>query len=228
MEPWPISDKALELIKEFEGLRLNAYRDPVGVLTIGYGYTNDAGFGPGVSPGDVWTAQQAEDMLREGVMRFAGNIQPHFAIKPNPDQFGAFVSLAYNIGWQSFIKSTALKRWNAGDVRGAAEAVTWWNKAGGKVLRGLTRRREAEAALILAEPPVGKVEPDKPREKPSQSTTVQASAVQIASGAGGAVAAVGALDGAAQLIAIGGCVLVVLLALWIMRERLKAWTDGRR
>lgn len=228
MERWPISDAALELIKEFEGLRLNAYRDPVGIVTIGYGYTNGAGYGPGVQMGDTWTAQQAEDMLREGVMRFANNIQRHFTIKPNPDQFGAFVSLAYNIGWQSFIKSTALKRWNAGDVKGSAEAVTWWNKAGGKVLRGLTRRREAEAALILAEPPVGRVEPDTPRERPSQSTTVQASAVQIASGAGGAVAAVGALDGAAQLIAIGGCVLVVLLALWIMRERLRAWADGRR
>jgi hypothetical protein len=72
-------------------------------------------------------------------------------------------------------------------------------------------------------------EPAKPvRTSAVQSTTVQASAVQIASGAGGAVAAVGALDGAAQLIAIGGCVLVVLLALWIMRERLKAWADGRR
>jgi|DEB0MinimDraft_10_1074344.scaffolds.fasta_scaffold45749_3 lysozyme len=228
MDRWEISGAALELIKEFEGLRLNAYRDPVGIVTIGYGYTNGAGYGPGVQMGDTWTAQQAEDMLREGVMRFANNIQRHFTIKPNPDQFGAFVSLAYNIGWQSFIKSTALKRWNAGDAKGAAEAVTWWNKAGGKVLRGLTRRREAEAALILAEPPVGRVEPDTPREKPSQSTTVQASAVQIASGAGGAVAAVGALDGAAQLIAIGGCVLVVLLALWIMRERLRAWADGRR
>jgi lysozyme len=228
MDRWEISGAALELIKEFEGLRLNAYRDPVGIVTIGYGYTNGAGYGPGVQMGDTWTAQQAEDMLREGVMRFANNIQRHFTIKPNPDQFGAFVSLAYNIGWQSFIKSTALKRWNAGDVKGAAEAVTWWNKAGGKVLRGLTRRREAEAALILAEPPVGRVEPDMPRERPSQSTTVQASAVQIASGAGGAVAAVGALDGAAQLIVIGGCVLVVLLALWIMRERLKAWADGRR
>lgn len=66
------------------------------------------------------------------------------------------------------------------------------------------------------------------RTRAVQSTTVQASAVQIASGAGGAVAAVGALDGTAQLIAIGGCVLVVLLALWIMKERLRAWADGRR
>lgn len=228
MDRWPISDAALELIKEFEGLRLKAYRDPVGIVTIGYGYTNGAGYGPGVQMGDTWTAQQAEDMLREGVMRFANNIQRHFTIKPNPDQFGAFVSLAYNIGWQSFIKSTALKRWNAGDVKGAAEAVTWWNKAGGKVLRGLTRRREAEAALILAEPPVGRVEPDAPRETPSQSTTVQASAVQIASGVGGGIGAIATLEGNAQLIAIGGCVLVVLLALWIMRERLKAWADGRR
>jgi len=228
MEPWPISDKALELIKEFEGLQLNAYRDPVGILTIGYGYTNDAGFGPGVSRDDVWTAQQAEDMLREGVLRFANNIQPHFTIKPNADQFGAFVSLAYNIGWQSFVKSTALKRWNAGDVEGAAEAVTWWNKAGGKVLRGLVRRREAEAALILAQGPVGKVMVDTPREKPVQSSTVKASAGQIAGAVGGGVGAVATLDGNAQLIAITGCVLVALLALWIMKERLKAWSDGRR
>lgn len=72
-------------------------------------------------------------------------------------------------------------------------------------------------------------EPVKPvRTSAVQSTTVQASAVQIASGAGGAVAAVGALDGAAQLIAIGGCVLVVLLALWIMRERLRKWGQGDR
>jgi len=72
-------------------------------------------------------------------------------------------------------------------------------------------------------------EPAKPvRTSAVQSTTVQASAVQIASGAGGAVAAVGALDGAAQLIAIGGSVLVVLLALWIMRERLRKWGQGDR
>lgn len=230
MEPWPISDKALELIKEFEGLRLNAYRDPVGIVTIGYGYTNGAGYGPGVSLGDTWTAQQAEDMLVEGIQRFANSIQRHFVIKPNPDQFGAFVSLAYNIGWQSFVKSTALKRWNAGDVEGAAEAVTWWNKAGGKVLRGLTRRREAEAALITADlnQPVGRVEIDKPREKPVQSSTVKASAGQIAGAVGGGVGAVATLDGNAQLIAIAGCVLVALLALWIMKERLKAWNDGRR
>jgi len=228
MERWEISDAALELIKEFEGLRLEAYLDPVGIVTIGYGYTNEAGFGPGVSMGDTWTAQQAEDMLREGVHRFANNIQPHFTIKPNSDQFGAFVSLAYNIGWQSFIKSTALKRWNAGDVKGAAEAVTWWNKAGGKVLRGLTRRREAEAALILAEPPVGRVEPDKPRETPSQSKTVQASAVTVASGAGAAISAVSALDSVAQYIVLGFAGVIILTGLFIMRERLRKWGQGDR
>ena len=228
MERWEISDAALELIKEFEGLRLEAYRDPVGIVTIGYGYTNGAGYGPGVQMGDTWTAQQAEDMLREGVMRFANNIQPHFTIKPNPDQFGAFVSLAYNIGWQSFIKSTALKRWNSGDVKGAAEAVTWWNKAGGKVLRGLTRRREAEAALILAEPPVGRVEPDKPRETPSQSKTVQASAVTVASGAGAAISAVSALDSVAQYIVLGFAGVIILTGLFIMRERLRKWGQGDR
>lgn len=150
---WEISDNAIDLVKRFEGCELRAYRDPVGVLTIGYGYTNRAGYGPGVKDGDVWTEEQADAMLRDGLERFAAGIQPHFTRKPNPDQFGAFVSLAYNIGQGAFIKSTALRRWNAGDVAGSAEALQWFNKAGGRVLSGLVRRREAEAALLLSSPP---------------------------------------------------------------------------
>jgi lysozyme len=223
-----ISKAAIDLVKKFEGLRLHAYVCPAGVVTIGYGYTNNAGFGPGVKMGDVWTQQQAENMLVEGLRNFAARIQDHFVIKPNPDQFGAFVSLAYNIGRESFIKSTALERWNAGDVKGSAEALTWWKKAGGKVLRGLVRRREEEAALILAEPPVGAVQIDPPRETRAKSKTLQASATQVVAGTGTAVAAIGGLDGAAQLVAIGGAVLVVLAALWIMRERLKKWANGDR
>lgn len=144
-----INAATVDLVKEFEGLRLEAYRDPVGIPTIGYGYTSDAGFGPGVKMGDVWTEEQAEEMLSEGLDRFAAKIRPLFTRIPNENQFGAMLSLSYNIGAGAFARSTCLKRFNAGDVAGAAEALTWWNKAGGRKLAGLVRRREAEKALFL-------------------------------------------------------------------------------
>lgn len=231
MTAYTITQETVDLVKRFEGLELRAYRDPVGVVTIGYGYTNRAGFGPGVKMGDVWTEKQAEDMLRQALDLFAKRIIGGFTRRPEPHEFGAFLSLAYNIGADGFLKSTALKRWNAGDVDGAAEALQWWNKAGGKVLNGLTRRRAAEAEMLLngwQKTGAARVAPDEPREKPAQSKTVKASAAQIATGAGGAVAAVGALDGTAQLVAIAGGVLVALLGLWIMRERLKKWGQGDR
>jgi lysozyme len=224
-----IPQEAINLVKEFEGLRLEAYLDPVGVVTIGYGYTNRAGYGPGVKMGDKWTEDLADEMLAVGVEKFGAEIRPLFKQQPNPHQFGAFVSLAYNIGTPAFAKSTALKRWNAGDMMGCAEAMAWFNKAGGKVLRGLVRRREAEVALFLkdyAEPKPAA--PDAPRENVTQSTTVQASAVQIASGAGAGIAAVGALDGTAQIVALVFAGIVVLAAAWVMRERIKKWSEGIR
>jgi lysozyme len=224
-----IPQEAISLVKEFEGLRLDAYLDPANVVTIGYGYTNRAGYGPGVKMGDKWNEALAEEMLAVGLEKCAAEIKPLFKQQPNPHQFGAFVSLAYNIGTPAFAKSTALKRWNAGDMMGCAEAMAWFNKAGGKVLRGLVRRREAEVALFLkdyAEPKPAA--PDAPRENVTQSTTVQASAVQIASGAGAGIAAVGALDGTAQIVALVFAGIVVLAAAWVMRERIKKWSEGIR
>lgn len=221
------TQEAIDLIKSFEGLKLEAYKDPVGVVTIGYGYTNRAGFGPGVQMGDKWTAEQAEQMLALSLQRFAAEIRPLFKQIPNPNQFGAFLSLAYNIGTTAFGKSTALKRWNAGDMEGCAEAMLWFNKAGGKVMRGLVRRREAEVALFMQghqEPAVAA--PDVPRSSVAQSSTMQASAVQIASGAGAGVAAVGALDGTAQIVALIFAGIVILAAAWVMRERIKKWAGG--
>jgi len=139
----------IDLVKEFEGLRLASYLDPVSVVTIGYGYTNRAGFGPGVEIGDVWTEQQAEEMLAIGLDVFGKKIRPNMIRTPTGNQYGAMLSLAYNIGTGAFRKSTCLKRFNAGDMEGAAEALTWFNKAGGKVLNGLVRRRAAERVLFL-------------------------------------------------------------------------------
>lgn len=150
-----INAYTLALVKRFEGLELEAYHDPVGVLTIGYGYTNRAGFGPGVKRGDVWTEAQAVAMLAKGLDRFGAQIEPLFTRKPNSNQYGAMTALAYNIGPSAFARSTVLREFNAGNDEAAAEAFHLWNKAGGKVLRGLVLRREAEAELFRKPVSVG-------------------------------------------------------------------------
>jgi lysozyme len=145
-----ISAKALALIKEFEGFRAQAYRDPVGIVTIGYGTTGSAGVGITPKMGDTITEAQASEYLMRAVDKFSVSIKLKLTRPATPEQFGAMVSLAYNIGPGAFAKSSVLKRFNAGDIQGAADAFLMWNKAGGKVLNGLTRRREAERALFLS------------------------------------------------------------------------------
>ena len=144
----------------------------------------------------------------------------------NENQFGAFVSLAYNIGVGAFKRSSALKRFNAGEGDRVTEAIRMWKKAGGKTVQGLVNRREAEVALFLM--PVETVIRPKARSTPTQSRTVQASVAQTASAVGGAVGAVNMLDGTAQIVALVGFFIVGALALFIMKERLKAWAAGWR
>ena len=144
-----INKATLDLIKEFEGLRLTAYRDAVGVWTIGYGTTAAAGLGVTPKAGMTITEAEAEALLLKGLEKFAGSIRPKITAPINDNEFGAFLSLAYNIGPGAFSKSSALKKFNAGDKAGAANAILLWNKAGGKVLAGLTRRRGRERELFL-------------------------------------------------------------------------------
>lgn len=136
-----IGPKGLALIKEFEGRRLTAYRDVVGVLTIGYGST-----GPHVKPGMTITEAEAEALLRKDLDRFERGVA-EMAGEMTPGQFSALVSLAYNVGLGNFASSTLLKLHRAGDYAGAAGQFGRWNKAGGRVLAGLTKRRAAERAL---------------------------------------------------------------------------------
>lgn len=136
-----INSAGLELIKSFEGLRLQAYRDAVGVWTIGYGST-----GAHVKPGLVITEADAERLLQEDLERFEKGVAES-APNATDNQFAAMVSLAFNVGVAGFKRSTVLRKHNAGDHMGAASAFAMWNKAGGRVLRGLTRRRAAEAQL---------------------------------------------------------------------------------
>lgn len=224
-----INQATVDLVKEFEGLRLSAYLDPVGVVTIGYGYTNRAGYGNGVAMGDVWSEETAENMLWKGLEIFADKIRPMLKRDATQNQFGAMVSLAYNIGTGAFSKSTCLKRFNAGDIEGAAEALTWFNKAGGKVLRGLVRRREAERALFLSGSPVdmnkgSSVQPDR-EKKLTDSTTLGAGFAAFLAILGqvmdGVKELVDQIAGAFGLSPEAALAIIAIAGIgWMMRERI--------
>lgn len=140
-----ISTKGLELIKRFEGLRLNAYRCPADVPTIGYGST-----GPNVRMGMTITVQEAEDLLTSDLQRFEQGVS-YLAPDATQDEFDALVSFAFNLGVAALAKSTLLKKHLAGDKAGAAAEFGRWVNAGGRKLEGLVRRRAAEAALYRGE-----------------------------------------------------------------------------
>lgn len=145
-----ISDEGIALIKRWEGLELEAYYDIAGILTIGYGHT-----GPDVFDGQEITEDEAEELLRRDVDRFEAGVNDAVTAAITQSMFDALVSFSYNVGLGALRSSTALKRLNKGDYIGAAEALTWWNKAriNGKLQpsRGLTRRRAAEKALFLSD-----------------------------------------------------------------------------
>lgn len=143
-----ISNNGLNLIKQFEGCRLAAYQDSVGVWTIGYGWTQPVEGKP-VAKGMTITQQKADDLLTAGTKQFEDGVSRLVKVSISQNQFDALVDFAYNLGVGSLEKSTLLKKLNAGDYQGAADEFPKWNKAGGKVLAGLTRRREAERALFL-------------------------------------------------------------------------------
>lgn len=148
-----INKAATDLIKEFEGLELTAYVAPEGKWTIGYGTTADAGVGIVPRAGMKITEAQANEYLRLALEKFAAKIRPLIKAPINENEFGAFMSLAYNIGPTAFAGSSALRHFNAGDKAKAAASILLWNKAtvNGKkqVLAGLVRRRAAERDLFL-------------------------------------------------------------------------------
>ena len=138
-----IGSKGLELIKSFEGCKLKAYKCPAGVLTVGYGTTK------GVTAGMEINLAMAEKMLRSDIAPLEKTINK-LGINFRQGQFDALVSFMYNLGEGAFAKSTLKKKILAGaDDKEIAEEFKKWNKAGGKVLAGLVKRREAEANLWM-------------------------------------------------------------------------------
>lgn len=142
------SPNCYNLIKEFEGLELTAYLCPSKVWTIGYGSTFYEDGKP-VKQGDKITKERAEKLLPNIVTKFAQAVSNSLKNTVTQNQFDAMVSLCFNIGIGNFRASTLLKMVNKGDYAGAADEFTKWNKAKGKVLAGLVRRREAEQALFI-------------------------------------------------------------------------------
>ncbi|MCH7312918.1 lysozyme [Acinetobacter sp. ANC 3882] len=142
------SNVGLDLIASFEGTRLKAYDDGVGVWTIGTGTTVYPN-GTKVKKGDSCTLDQAKSYFAHDLKRFEASVNNLVKVPLSQNQFDALVSLTYNIGTGAFAGSTLLKLLNQKQYREARAQFTRWNKAGGKELRGLTRRREAERDLFL-------------------------------------------------------------------------------
>jgi lysozyme len=146
-----IPEAALRLIREAEGLRLRAYRCPAGVWTIGYGHTGPV-HGKPIGKGMAITKETAEALFVADIDAFASGLYALLPLPPylNPNQFGALVSLAYNIGLGNFATSSLLKHLYTRDLAKASAAFGLYVKAGGKTLKGLVTRRARERALFDA------------------------------------------------------------------------------
>lgn len=137
-----ISQKGIDLIKSFEGCKLEAYKCPAGVWTIGYGHTKTAKEGMKI------IQEEAEELLKNDLVIYENAVLKNVTSAINQPIFDALVSFTYNLGEGNLKSSTLLKMLNDRDYYGAAEQLERWNKAGGQVLAGLVRRREAEKNLF--------------------------------------------------------------------------------
>lgn len=188
-----IHQSGIDLIKRFEGLRLEAYECAGGKWTIGYGTTT------GVQPGMKISKAQAEEMLRGDLAMFDQGVRVACP-KSTDRQHAAMVSLAYNIGLGAFRKSSVARNHNKGNYAAAGQAFALWNKAGGKVLAGLVARRAAEAELYLSSIPAGEAVPEPPRAQAEGEKPLATSKTVIGSTLGGAsMAGVGLTEIAEQV-----------------------------
>lgn len=137
------SQNGINLIKEFEGFVPSAYYCAGQVLTIGWGHTKT------VKRGMVINEAQGEALLRQDLQGFEDDVNGMVEVPLNQNQFDALISFIFNLGTSALFKSTLLRLLNAGDYKGAADQFPRWNKANGKVLKGLIRRREMERRLFL-------------------------------------------------------------------------------
>lgn len=230
------SQDGINLIKQFEGERLRAYLCPAGVWTIGYGHTTAAG-PPKVTEGMVITRAEANEILRRDLRKYEDAVDDAVTVALKQHQFDALVSLCYNIGPEAFRRSSLVKKLNRGDYDAVPAALMAWNKAKGRELPGLTRRRRAEAALwrkiddsVPAEPEETAVTPDAPKPKKSIVQSREANTAALAGTTAG-IAAVGEASGhlkaTSESLGVPVLVIFVVIALacgaiwWFRKQRLE-------
>ena len=152
-----VNDATIRLITEFEGFVPNWYPDPSAgwkVPTCCYGHTDAAGEPKFADTKDrTFTKAEGMEILRRDLGQYEDAVNKAVKVSLNTNEYGALVSFTFNLGAANLAKSTLVKKLNAGDRAGAAAEFSKWNKAGGKVLAGLTRRRAAESELFLAPAP---------------------------------------------------------------------------
>lgn len=136
---------AVATVGGYEGLRTKAYRDVVGIPTVCFGETR------GVKMGDRYSVDECKAMLGDALAEFETGMRRCLKAPDQiPDKtYVAFLSLSYNIGQGAFCRSTVARRANAGNLKGACDAMLAWNKAGGRVIQGLVNRRKGERLLCL-------------------------------------------------------------------------------
>lgn len=139
-----ISDIGVQFIKQHEGCRLTAYQDSIGVWTIGYGHIK------GVTGGQSITQDMADEYLVEDLQPAVRCVNASVTGVVTQSQFDALCSFVFNLGCNSLRNSTLLRKVNDGDDDGAAKEFVKWNHAGGRVIDGLTARREAETTLFMS------------------------------------------------------------------------------
>ena len=139
------SQTGIDLICSFEGCKLTSYRDIVGILTIGYGHT-----GEDVQEDQTITQDDAVNLLKKDLNKFEDGVNNLVQVDLNQNQFDALVSFSYNLGLHTLGGSTLLKDINNGDFDSAANEFLKWDHAGGKVVQGLLRRRQAEKDLFVS------------------------------------------------------------------------------
>ena len=144
------SSKGKAIIKQYEGFRAKPYLCPAGVPTIGYGATYYAD-GRKVTLRDAPISEaDADKLLDKMLVKYEDAVNRYVQVPINQNQFDALVSFCYNLGQENLRNSTLLKKVNAKDFKGAADQFLRWNRAGGKVLAGLTKRRTDERKLFLS------------------------------------------------------------------------------
>ena len=136
------SQEGLALIKKFEGCRLKAYRCSANVLTVGYGHTG------GVKEDDIISQPEADKLLENDIAKFEKYVSDNVIVELNQSQFDALVAWTFNLGVGNLRSSTMLKKLNETDYVSIPSEMKRWNKAAGKTLDGLIRRRLAESLLF--------------------------------------------------------------------------------